>query len=263
MTASTTWVLLRGLTREARHWGTFPQTLTATLAATSAENVAAVRVIALDLPGNGALHGMRSPASVPAMAAHVRAELRRLGIATPVNVLAMSLGAMVATAWAVAAPDEIAAAVLINTSMRPFDPWHERLRPANYGTLLRLALGRPSPLEIESTVLQMTSNATGRDAAALLQDWVDYRRGAPVSTSNALRQLWAAARFSAPRVNPFRRLLLLASTCDRLVDARCSQRIAQHWSCDRATHAWAGHDLPLDDPAWVAQQLRDWLVLGG
>jgi len=258
-TTPATWVLLRGLTREARHWGTFPQTFAASVAG----GADATRVIALDLPGNGALHGLRSPTSVPAMAAHCRAELRRLGIAMPVNVLAMSLGAMVATEWAVAAPDEIAAAVLINTSMRPFNPWHHRLRPANYGTLLRLALGRPRPLEIESAVLRMTSNATGRDVQTLLQEWAAHRADAPVSTSNALRQLWAAARFSAPPMNPFRRLLLLASTADRLVDARCSAQIARHWSCDAVMHAWAGHDLPLDDPTWVAQQLRDWLALRG
>ena len=40
------WVLLRGLTREARHWGGFPERLGAALG---------VEVHCLDLPGNGHL----------------------------------------------------------------------------------------------------------------------------------------------------------------------------------------------------------------
>lgn len=245
------WVLLRGLTREARHWGAFPPVL--------ADAVGAARVITLDLPGNGALHALRSPGSVEAMAAHCRGELRQLGIAKPVNVLAMSLGAMVATAWAVAAPDEIAAAVLINTSMRPFNPFHHRLRLANYTTLLRLALTRAGATARERAVLAMTSQATGRDDAALLTAWVAYRRECPVTAANALRQLWAAARFRAPPASPFRRALLLGSAADTLVDVRCTQQLARHWSCESRVHPWAGHDLPLDDAAWVAAQVRDWL----
>ncbi|MBC8056975.1 MAG: alpha/beta fold hydrolase, partial [Rhizobiales bacterium] len=83
-----TWVLLRGLTREQRHWGAFP--------AAFGERVGAARVIALDLPGNGELHGEASPTRVEAMAAHARADLQRRGIAPPYHLLAMSLGAMVA-----------------------------------------------------------------------------------------------------------------------------------------------------------------------
>ena len=245
-----TWVLLRGLTRESRHWGGFAQVL--------GQAVHAARVIALDLPGNGALHRSRSPASVEAMAAHCRAELRRCGVAPPYHVLAMSLGAMVATAWAVTARDEIAAAVLINTSMRPFSPFHQRLRPANCATLLRLLLTRASETRWEGAVLAMTSRARGRDDAALLRAWVAYRHECPVAAANALRQLWAAARFRAPLRNPFSRVLVLGSMSDALVDVRCSQQLAHHWSCDVRLHPWAGHDLPLDDGAWVAAQVNDW-----
>lgn len=247
--SGTTWVLLRGLTREARHWGTFPRVL--------AELDPGAHVIALDLPGNGTLHALHSPCSVPAMAAHVRGELRRRGLAPPYRVLAMSLGAMVATAWAEAAPDEIAAAVLINTSLRPFSPFHRRLRPANYATLLRLSLPCTTTLDRERAVLAMTSRATGRDDAALLDAWVAHAHECPVTAANALRQLWAAARYQAPRSNPFDRLLLLGSGADALVDVRCTRRLAQHWSCEAVLHPWAGHDLPLDDPAWLAARIRD------
>ena len=246
-----TWVLLRGLTRERRHWGAFPEQF--------AQFVPSARVIALDLAGNGALCMQRSPCDVDTMAAQCRDALRQRGIDPPVHLLAMSLGAMVATAWAAAAPHEIAAAVLINTSMRPFSPFHQRLRPAQYPTLLRLALTRAPAPDWERAVLAMTSRASDRDAAALLNTWVAYRRECPVSAANALRQLVAAARFRAPAANPFARVLLLGSVADALVDVRCTQQLARHWSCTPRLHPWAGHDLPLDDGAWVAAQVRDWL----
>ncbi|MDP3606789.1 MAG: alpha/beta fold hydrolase, partial [Polaromonas sp.] len=123
------WVLLRGLTREARHWAGLPEQLAA----------AGEAVLTLDLPGNGAFNGQRSPATVRAMVQFARAQLRLQGVAPPYRLLAMSLGGMVATDWAQQFPDEVAALVLVNTSMRPFSPATDRLRPGNWPALLRLA----------------------------------------------------------------------------------------------------------------------------
>lgn len=49
---SGTWLLLRGLTREAGHWGDFPRQLQAALPE--------ARILAIDLPGNGTLHRQAS-----------------------------------------------------------------------------------------------------------------------------------------------------------------------------------------------------------
>lgn len=244
-----TWVLLRGLTREQGHWGAFTTTL--------ARALPGAQVLALDLPGSGEWHRERSPARVEAMAEHCRAQLQRRGVAPPYRVLALSLGAMVATAWAEHHPTELAAAVLINTSLRPFSPFHQRLRPRNYATLLRVALAPLSARDRERAVLQLTSR--GRDhGSAVLDAWVAIRRERPVAAANALRQLWAAARYRAPLAKPAVPLLLLASDGDTLVDMHCSLAVARHWACPIAIHPWAGHDLPLDDGRWVAQQVRDW-----
>ena len=239
------WVLLRGLTREQRHWGAFATDFAAAFADAP--------VVTLDLPGNGALNQLRSPARVDAMAAFCRDELRARGFASPYRVIAMSLGAMVATAWCGEHPDEIAAAVLINTSLRPFSPVHHRFRPR---ALLRLALGGAGAIARERAVLALTSNAPRHDDDALARQWAAYRRERPVSAANTLRQLWAAARFSAPRAPPSAHMLLLTSTQDGLVDTRCSLALAQAWRCDIESHPWAGHDLPLDDPAWVIDAVR-------
>ena len=258
----TTWVLLRGLTREQRHWGDFVQTLQ------RADPDATI--VTLDLPGNGELHRMRSATRVEAMADHCRQALRERGIAPPYRVLAMSLGAMVATAWCAQHPREVAALVLINTSLRPFSPLHHRLRPRRYATLLRLMLMRPNAPAWERTILALTSNVpprgddhngngndNGNDSDALVQRWAGYRRERPVAAANALRQLWAAARYRAPRLRPCADVLLLASARDGLVDSRCSAALAHAWGCRLMLHPWAGHDLPLDDARWVVDQVMN------
>ena len=245
------WVLLRGLMRDQRHWGAFPQQFSHLLDDAP--------ICLLDLPGNGLLNQQTSPSSVPTMANWVRAELLRRKLAPPYRVLAMSLGAMVTVAWANAHPEELDAAVLINTSLRPISPFYHRLQPAAWPLLLRMALSRPDALTAEAGIHALTSQQREL-TQTVLADWVRWRQSHPVSTANALRQLLAAARYRAPRTAPLSRLLLLNAAGDRLVNPHCSQTLARMWQCSIATHPNAGHDLPLDAPHWVGEQVRDWLA---
>lgn len=251
-----TWILLRGLTRETRHWGDFPARL--------ASRFPQARLLAVDLPGNGTLCEQTSPSCVAALAEAVRAQLRAQGAAAPYRLLAMSLGAMVAIDWASRRPHEIAGAVLINTSLRGVSPMYHRLRPANYARLLRVVL-TASGSERERTILTLTSRRprSAEETDALVGRWCAYRREHPVSTRNALRQLLAAALFRLPHACPPVPLLLLSSLGDALVDARCSQRLAALWQVPHAAHPSAGHDLPLDDGTWVADTIADWLLRQG
>lgn len=243
-----TWIFLRGLTRESRHWGSFvgqfeqafPHDL----------------VVPLDMMGNGRLNQQNSPRRVAEMVADCRAQLVQRQLAPPYQVLAMSLGAMVSVAWAQACPPEVAAQVLINTSMRPFNPFYQRLKPANYATLLRLVWPGATPEDIERAILRLTSQ---RGHTSVLPAWVALRRANPVSRHNALNQLLAAARFSAPVATAVTPTLLLASAGDQLVSVKCSQALAAAWQCPLQMHPWAGHDLPLDDPPWVIARVQAWL----
>lgn len=249
MPQPTRWIFLRGLTREAVHWGGF---VPAFLAA-----MPGAEVLMLDLPGNGRWHARPSPLTVAAMVAECRAEMERRGSTGPHYLLAMSLGAMVATEWARSAPTELQGCVLINTSFGTFSPFFRRLRPRNYSALLRDVLMARTPHGAESAVLRLTSNRP-QEHAGVVASWVAARARRPVSQANALRQLVAAARYRAPRTRPMDRMLLLSSAQDGLVSSQCSQAIASAWGCPLALHPWAGHDLPLDDPAWVAEQVARW-----
>jgi pimeloyl-ACP methyl ester carboxylesterase len=244
------WILLRGLMRDSRHWGDFPALLR--------RELGTVRIARLDLPGNGPLYRMQSPARVEAMVECYRRTLLQQGIAPPYRLLAMSLGAMTAVAWAARYPQELDACVLINTSLRPFSPFYQRLRLRNYPSLLRLALQQPAADRRERLILSLTSN--NRHAQReVLDTWTSYQRDCPVSRGNTWRQLLAALRYRAPYGKPPVPLLILASAGDRLVDPQCSQHLAREWHSTLALHPGAGHDLPLDDGSWVARQVGAWL----
>lgn len=245
MAEPTGWVLLRGLTRGVGHWGDFAGRLEAALA--------------IDLPGNGARHREASLATVEAMAEDVRAQLRQLGARPPYRVLAMSLGAMVAVAWAERWPGEIERAALVNTSLRPFSPAHRRLRPAAFARLLPLLRGADAR-RWERTILELTTRHAP-EPQAVIERWVALREAQSVTRANALRQLFAASRYRAPLQPPPVRWRLLASERDGLVDARCTRALHAAWRLDvdaLRMHPSAGHDLPLDDPAWVVEQLARW-----
>lgn len=239
------WVLLRGWTREARHWGSFPDLVSAAFPG--------VDVLTPDLPGCGVRNAERSPASIDGMVAAVRAAVGGPG---PWGLAGISMGGMIAIEWARRFPSEIAAGCLVNTSAYPFAmPW-ERLRPRNYGTIAHLFAGSHTPLERERVVLGMTSNAHGHDEA-VAAEWARYARERPVSSANAGRQLTAAARFVAPGTAPPVPWLVLCSAQDRLVDPACSRRLAHAWRVPLQEHPTAGHELMLDDAPWVAARMAE------
>ncbi|AMM24661.1 alpha/beta fold hydrolase [Variovorax sp. PAMC 28711] len=240
------WVLLRGLTREAGHWGALPTLLS--------ERLPGVRVLTIDLPGAGARHALQSPLSIRTAMEDCRAQLHALGV-TRCHLLAMSLGAMVAVEWAHRHPEEIGSAVLVNTSLRPFSAFHQRLRPRHYAALLGVLWPWRNAHSREATVLRLTSRLhDARASRALIDDWVALRARHPVSTVNALRQLVAAARYRAPAQPPAVPLKVLVGAGDALVNPLCSHRLAGRWRLPIAVHPSAGHDLALDDPQWVVAQ---------
>ena len=241
-----TWVLLRGLIREQRHWGDFPAQLQRAFPAE--------RIVTLDFPGNGSRHRENSASSIAAMVEFVHAELARLQVTGPVQVLAISLGAMVAIGWAQRYPQQVQRLVLINTSVAPHNRFYQRLRPQNYLALLASSL-RSAHQQREQVIFDLTSNSPRR-RSELVARWRSYAEEFPVSRRNSCRQLLAALRYRAPLQAPAVPLLLLAGAGDRLVNPCCSSRLAALWHAPLRLHATAGHDLPLDDANWIIQQLQ-------
>lgn len=244
-------VLLRGLSRESRHWQpAFVQALIAE-GATS-------RVVTLDLPGTGARSAAVAPTTVAATASDVQA---RCQLPEPVLVVGLSMGAMVALQWARSAPETLAGVVLINGSVGRLSPPWRRVRPAGLAALLGAAW-QGDALARESRILALTSTtgAQGSDAASLIAQSVELAREAsPRWRRLAARQLLAAALYR-PRLAPLDvPLLVIASQADALVDPSCSRSLAVALGAPLRVHPTAGHDLPLDDPGWVAREIARWI----
>ncbi|MCB1874564.1 MAG: alpha/beta hydrolase [Chromatiales bacterium] len=243
-------VLLQGLSREQRHWEDFPDRL--------ARAIPGLRPILVDLPGNGALFQRTSPDTVEDLVEAVREEVRALKCDPPYLVLGLSLGGMLAWDWMLAYPQEISGIVVMNTSLGGECSLTKRMFPKSF---LRLAAAfmRRDALARERAIVHWMSNRRD-DTQVLAARWAEYARQCPVSSANVLRQLRAAARFHPGEEQPTRPVLVLSSSADRVTSPDCSLAVAQHHGLLMHSHPKAGHDLPLDAPVWVIEQLARWLV---
>ncbi|MDO9268218.1 MAG: alpha/beta hydrolase [Methylobacter sp.] len=244
------WILLRGLARESAHWGAFIPLLQSTFPD--------AQVTLLDLPGTGCFHRETSPGTIEAITDKVRCLALVHGlIQQPVTILALSLGAMVAWEWMRSYPEDICGAILMNTSFADLSPFYQRLRWQSYRNFGALMMARDVHNR-ESGILQLVSNRRGQDEQTT-QSWVEIQNERPISLKNSYRQIIAAASYRPGDIKPEQPVLLLNGQGDRLVAPACSEAIHKKWNLELRRHLWAGHDLTLDDGAWVASQLKDWV----
>ncbi|GAB4587133.1 alpha/beta fold hydrolase [Nocardia sp. IFM 10818] len=240
----TGWLLLRGLTRDQRHWGAFPQLLSTELGAP---------VALLDPPGFGTEFRRRSPRTIAGIADDLRARFEP-GDGTW-SVLGISLGGMLAMDWCARYPGDFERCVVVNTSAREVSSVRRmRWEPVS------VFAGRSfrTPRAHESAVSRLTINHPDVDRVALAEAWAAYHSDTPVAPANALAQVVAAARFRLPQRIPIP-LLVLAATHDRLAPFQMSQRIAGRYGAPMRLHPSAGHDLPVDDGQWVCRRIGEWI----
>jgi pimeloyl-ACP methyl ester carboxylesterase len=250
------WFLVRGLARESAHWGEFPEKFR--------QSLPRVQVHCLDLPGSGKRNQEKSPWRLKQIADSVRSEFHKtlaeknIPDSAPKFLLAISLGGMVATHWLSRAPNDFQGAVLVNASLRGFSPLLHRLSPKGYRRLLAAIMAQ-DPMERERWILELTSQARSWTEADL-RERVLWSKKHPFTYENFLRQLVAAATDFPPSAKPECPILVLNSLGDELVHPDCSMDIHRRWQVPIKRHAWAGHDLPLDDPQWTIEAIRAWML---
>jgi pimeloyl-ACP methyl ester carboxylesterase len=252
------WVLLRGLGREAGHWGDFADRLQAAFPGSP--------VLTPDLPGCGSEQSQRPPTTVAGLTACVRAAVRRVQPEGPLRLVGMSLGGMMALDWLQQHPEEISQVVLINTSVGGISPPWRRLRLGGAWGLVRAALASDVSAR-ERHVFGFTSARLERKDEVVAR-WTELARARPVHRATAARHLLAASRFRLGRKNGAlllkeaiaagRPVLVLVSERDGMVASACSLALAAQLGTPVRVHATAGHDLPLDDPEWVIAQIAQW-----
>jgi pimeloyl-ACP methyl ester carboxylesterase len=238
------WLLLRGLLRDARHWGDFPSVLEARLGAAP---------FCLDHAGVGSQLGFPAPTTVAGMTEHLRARfVAQKNTGERWGLLGVSLGGMVALDWLHRHPEDFERGVLVNTSAADVGlPW-ERLRYERAADLYRCTVGTHE--ERERTILRMTTRLEGAALDERAAHWTRLAYERPVPPDVGARQVAAATRFRLPPRLSVPTLVMLGRA-DRLVHPAISERISRKLRLPLAEHPDGGHDLPVDDPHWVADQL--------
>jgi pimeloyl-ACP methyl ester carboxylesterase len=244
-------LLLRGLSRESGHWGDFVPQMQAALPQ--------VQIETLDLPGTGRFYQQTSPNRIEAILEATRQQALQDGLLKqPIHLLAVSLGGMVAWEWLQRYPQEIQSAILVNTSFANLSRFYQRLRWQAYSQFVR-ALTSHDAYQRELAIVRMVSNLADCERQTIAKAWAKLHQQRPISLSNSLNQITAAARYKPSLTRPQLPVLLLNSLSDRLVSANCSAAIQQGYQLPLHSHANAGHDLALDAPEWVIEQAFTWL----
>src|SRR5690606_3126215 len=110
----------------------------------------------------------------------------------------------------------------------------------------------------EKMILETVSNAKHKHHE-VYEKWVEIQQKRPVSRQNALNQIVAASRFKLNFKNPKADILIAAGKKDNLAHYQCSIEIANYWQAPIILHEEAGHELFLDEPEWLIQNIKDWL----
>lgn len=238
------WIFLRGLSRGQGHWGDFVEKFK--------EAFPQDQVELIDLPGNGLRHDKTAPLKVSEYVEVMRAESDYIRQGKKVNMLALSLGGMIAVEWQLRYPSDFERVYLVNTSSGGIASMSERFLLSNYPKLIA-GLGERDPAAREELVLNMIVNNKER-LRALLPEMVEHSIKHPHSPKNFIRQIWAASKVRFPDRAPGK-VTVIGSEGDRLVSVNCTKKIAEKWGLKPVLHPWAGHDLPVDDPAWLITHL--------
>lgn len=245
----TNWIFIRGLARHSVHWGPFLETFQKTFPEAHIEQ--------LDNSGTG------NQAHIPSLltiSESVRDLRRRSKILHkgPVHLMTISLGSMMGIHWASQYPKEVTSLTVMNTSDPRNSRFWERLQPQNYVRILS-ALGRkPENDQLEELIFEMIAPTTpNREKWARI-----FAEQKAITPLNFARQLLAASSFRLPTQKPPMPVLILASRGDQLVNPVCSERIAKQWNEEVVWHPTAGHDIALEDPQWVCDQIKENLFSG-
>lgn len=245
--------LLRGLTREAGHWGTtsenklkkyFPNAV----------------VHYLDLPGAGKFHKVKAYSSVSKMVDFMRAyDQKNFTDTTKTNIiLSSSLGGIVAMDWITRYPKDFDGAVLMSSSFKKICDFNERVQPEVRDEMFKTIFMR-DVYKKENIVVKINSNDSSAWEARSVE-WTNIQKKNPMKKINVIRQTIAGLRYVAPTTKPVIPILFLASRADRMVCVSCSEKISKEFGGTLRLTDKAGHSLPDDAPEWLVAEVGTWMT---
>jgi len=249
---SITFFLLRGIGREAAHWGTtFPDYMR--------ENLPNSQFIMMDLPGAGKYHDRQALASVPKMAAFLRAEYldQITDNESKKVIVATSLAGNVALEWVNQYPQDFHGAILLSTSLKGVCKSNERVKPEAKKQFVNIFLAE-DPKEREEEFLSINSNFNVENDS-LLQAWQNVQKERPVKRSALLKQAVAGMMYTPRKSEAHVPVLLVGSKADKIVETECFVNVASAIGSDLYLHQEAGHGIPVDVPKWLADTTSVWV----
>lgn len=246
-----TFVLLRGLAREAKHWGQFSSELS--------KASFCKKIIKCDLPGMGVHHNLSAPFTIKEIVGFIKSKYHnQLKQEQSLFLIGLSLGGMVAYEYTKQDPDLFAKVAIINSSFSGLSPVYDRVRPLAMMKLLSIMAEKQAPNR-ERKILPLISNFHSTDQD-VLQDFIKISNKRPVSMKNVISQLIAASRYRLKLTEkPIVKGLVLCSREDRLVNSKCSHEFAKALAWPIKEHSLAGHDLPLDAPEWIVNEISNFI----
>lgn len=243
MNPNTSILMLRGLARERRHWGTVIDMI---------QQQTEKEVLTPDLPGFGNESEVEPPMSIRQTMEMIR---QKLGAPKKLDIVGLSLGGMVVHEWVRHYPEEINSFVMINSSFGSISPFYKRLRWQIYKQIIDISLAQ-FPRERERKILEIVANSAERREEVLL-DWVKVAQERNWNPVHVLKQISAAAIYR-PSIEPLKTSgLVLSCLGDRFMDPSCPATLAKALKVPLISHPWAGHDLGVDDPKWLVDRLAE------
>lgn len=240
------WVLLRGLSRSKFHWLDFPKKIETAFNTPD--------VFCPELAGNGERHQESSPNTIDAAVEDLRKQLPVNYYNTGYILCAVSLGAMIANRWIELHPTEVKGVVLINTSFKNISPFYHRMQFCSFLELFRGLWIKDVKVK-EQIILDRTSNDTVIQKS-VLDLFTDFHKKHPLKLQNIANQIHISQQAYFAK-KPDCPTLIINSKLDRLVSKKCSMGLAKKFDLPIQIHPKAGHDITLDDPAWVIDRLKE------
>ncbi|MBI3133097.1 MAG: alpha/beta hydrolase [Bacteroidetes bacterium] len=244
--------LLRGLTRESGHWGSFIELFQ--------QQMPDAVIHLLDLPGSGKYVHEKASVSIARMVDFMRHDfLKEQGEGERI-ICATSLGGMVASEWVMRHKSDFQGLIIINSSFKKICTTAERVKAGVRRDMVRI-LFTGNLHKREALIVNVNSNRP-EIHAAITAEWVEIQKKRTMSRRNILAQTLAGMLYGVKQRKPEVPLLIFGSKGDRMVCTRCIEKTHAAFGGTLIWHPDSGHALPLDEPQWLGEQIANWLKTG-
>lgn len=243
-------VLIRGLMSSSFHWHNFLPHLNS--------HFTNLLIHTPDIIGNGTKNKHLTPLcpkeNVKGLKEQISSQNKKV-------LIGFSLGGMLAIEWARLHPDEIAGAILINSSLTGSPIW-KRFTPWSFIRIMMAGLHNDFNKK-EEKILRLTTQLKTNELSKIISEFAEIEFKYPTQSVNFMRQLYVATQISILNKKPDIPILIVNSRNDKIVHPTCSKKISADWNLELLEHEHAGHDLSLDDPQWLITHISNWLKSHG